>query len=118
MKMKLGEILRRRQSVAWAYALKVKSGGMAMRLRKAINPVMAEIREHDEYVQQMVKDTGKTGVDPGDPEYDGIMRRAEEALEVEVEYEIAAPLALDDFAEIECSAADLDALVTLGIIKE
>lgn len=118
MKMKLGEIFRHRQVVDWAYALKVRSGGVAMRLRKAINPVMAEIREYEELRTKLIKDTGKESVGPDEPEYAGLVAALGEALEVEVEYEIPVPLALADFDSTECSAADLDALVALGIVKE
>lgn len=116
--MKVQEISNARTGIMWAYQLRLKSGLRAMKLRKLIARMDEEMSRFDALKNDYVKATGKDTVTPTDPEYGEVVARINEALAMETDITVEPLIEPADLENVEVSAAELDAVARIGLLKE
>lgn len=116
--MKVQDISNARAGIMWAYQLRLKSGLRAMKLRKLVARMDEEMTRFDALKNDYVKATGKDTVRPTDPEYGEVVARINEALAMETDIIVEPLIEPADLENVEVSAAELDAVARIGLLKE
>ncbi len=115
--MKLGELLRAREGIRYAYTLKLKSGARALKLRKVLVDLDGELKNFDAIKDEYIKATGKESLSQEDPEFKEIVARIDEAAREEIETKVEAVIEMIDLENVEASAQDIDAMLQLGLVN-
>lgn len=116
--MKLATILNARQSISFAYGLRLKSGARAYRLRKMLLAMDEELKAFDGMRNDFLKGRGVDRLSPGDEGFDELVKMLEEAAAEEVGVKIEPIIEMLDLDSTEASASDIDGLFMLGLIKD
>lgn len=115
--MKLAVVVNCKSGLELAYQMKLKNGARAIKLRRLITAVNQELKNFEEIKDGYIRETGKEAIGPADPEYAGIIMRINEAMNTEVDIAFEPLIEEADLENTEASAAEIDALFALGLIK-
>ena len=97
-------------------------GRTALDLRRELAKIDAEIERYESMREDYIRehgttgDDGRTSIEPGSAEYEGLRKLLADAAMSEVELNVRPVLTEDDVPE--CSAETLDALITIGLLEE
>jgi hypothetical protein len=116
--MKLKELFLYQDILKKAYELNVPSGSTAFKLRSAIKVLQDEWTLFNETRDSLIKATGKNELGPNDPEYQDVLKKIEEALEVEIGITYDPPLTIQDLEGSKLSVKDIDGLIALKLLQE
>jgi hypothetical protein len=102
-------------------------GATALRLRKALKPLVASIEEYQKLVEEKLKSMGKTRLSVEDPEFPAAQTFLESALSTELGYSVASILTEEDVGTLRVprkdgtmtglSMAEIDGAEALGLLK-
>jgi len=116
--MKLATIINARQSIAFAYGLRLQSGARALRLRKTLLALDEELKTFDSMKNDFLNGLGKDSLSRGDHGFDDLVRMLEEAAAEDIEVKIEQVIEIADLESTEASAKDIDGLVALGLVRD
>lgn len=118
--MQLSDIANHKEVLDDVYRAKL-SGSKAIKLRKAITAIEAEIKEFDALREDLVKRYGteedmKYTIGPDNPNFAEVSKQLSEAAQEPVSVTWSPMLSVEDFDKI--SAREIDGLVALGLMED
>lgn len=115
-KITLGVLIRNQGALVTAYSMRLKNGAKAYRLLKALDKYNEELKTFDKIRVEAIKATGKEEILPHDKEYQEVIQKLNEAMEVEIP-KVDPVLGEQDLEGVEIDAKTLKALEEVGILS-
>jgi len=113
--MTLGLLIQSEQALKALYEKRFNDGALGYRVLKEIKRFEEEAKKWYEFRNKLIQETGKQEIKPEDTEWNEVVKKLDESLQVEVEgSKVTIPL-----QELQgMSPKELDLLDKLGFIKE
>jgi len=116
--MKLGTLYRAQHGIGLAYRLNLKKDGLrAYKLRKELAALESELKIFGSIVDDAIKATGKTEITENDPDFIKVNEIINEAGKADIP-DPTPYIKESDLEGVDASAAEIDAIIKLGLLKE
>ncbi|MEX2444514.1 MAG: hypothetical protein WD492_12975 [Alkalispirochaeta sp.] len=114
--MKIGDLLNAREATSALYRAKV-NGKTAIQVRRAVRQIEQELSDYDEARKKWIESEGLEGKQISELT-DEQRQYMQELFNAEVDPSWKAPVSIDDLEGVEVSAAELDALISVGLVRD